>query len=318
MDHLPDLAADRAALRTLVDELDGIFDADGFVVPPHLVMIVGPGHDPSSWQKVISDLDGMPCADALLGLTAPPEWWALGTIASGWASPPEAFDGEEAERGRFAIRPSAHPDACRMRGLAMISRAGNHVGRIRLANGVCHDHDVGPADDTATGVTVDGIRRALGLPTLPPAFPTIELFTTLWLSDIAYLAQEKRAAGRAATWNQIARLHPGMRMLNTGGSRVRVEELVPTARALGKVATWSVVRQQVIEKRWLADMVEPKVAEWMDEGMLARWLIGAFPPVEAMLAQVVEDLRDPVAGQLTEAVQELVGSPAAHDDAHVA
>ena len=47
----------------------------------------------------------------------------------------ETFDEPDALRGRFAVRPSSHPDSVRGRCFQLLGRDGTSAGRITIADG---------------------------------------------------------------------------------------------------------------------------------------------------------------------------------------
>lgn len=99
----------------------------------------------------VKDLDGAP-ADVLLGFVAPDDWVALGVAAGGWTHPIDSGPGPTAPRQRAAV-------------VTIVHRSGLVVSRVRMGDEVFHE-------PPACGLTLDALRRALGLPTAPPRHPT--------------------------------------------------------------------------------------------------------------------------------------------------
>lgn len=295
MDHsvrpVPELIA-------LVDELESVHD--DFDVPHRIIAILGDAN-PSSWQKSLLDIVDREPREALLGFTAPPEIWALGTLSSGWAAPVD--DGDDMQRGR-AARPSGHPDACRMRMISVTTRTGLTVGRIAIADGRRHEH-VSDEVDGELGIVAESVRRALGLPTAAPSFPVSELFASMWLAEVLDAARIRREAGDHLTWDDAAQLHWAMRVHTGIGHPRSASDLARAARDVGSITTWEVVKG-LGERGWLPDLVEPRLAQWMDEGMLARWVISAFPPLDQLTDDVAMAVWPGVAREIRAAVAELV------------
>ncbi|MGH9185021.1 MAG: hypothetical protein ACRD0U_04260 [Acidimicrobiales bacterium] len=287
----PDLDAVVALLELATAEL-------GFDLRPRLVFVEGDVDDADTWDVGFVDVDGESVSAALLGFTAPGSWWALGTLTGGWAAP-ETLDDREMARGRLASRPSAHPEAVRVRSLVLMSRDGSVAGRTRMADG--RQIDEPPSE----GLAIDGLRRAFGLATTAPAVSVAELLTTLWLAGVDAAADEAGREGRRLTWNAVARSHPALLLLRAAGDRPKAGALVELATALGRVCTWTEVRRQVTERAWLSGVVTPELGAWMDDGMLARFLLSAFPPVEAVCDRACRRLRPDVAQQLRAAVATL-------------
>ena len=287
-----------AAVREVVDLLDVGTEPLGFDFPPHVLRADGNVTDHDTWEFELHPTDGSSISKWLLGYRAPPECWALGGLTGGWTAP-DAYDENEAGRGRFVSRPSSHPDAVRVRSLVLMSRSGCIAASTRFADG---RHIDDPPDG---GLAVDAMRRSFGLPTAPPAIGVDELLTSLWLADVEAMAGASRADGRAVTWTAVANLHPALRLLRTAGERVAAGDLIESAAALGRVLSWSEVRRQVTERSWLAGMVAPELGRWMDDGMLARYLISAFPPLPVLHAAAARRLRAGVAARLDDAVARL-------------
>jgi hypothetical protein len=299
----PSAAPDGVPLDRLVDLLDDATVDEAFVLQPRLVQLRTAPGCPEEVELAVKTLDGNSVTTALMGFVAPPECIALAAVTGAWAAPATDADFDETDRGRFpSTRPSAHPDAVRARSILVVSRSGGIAGRIHCADGRILDHD---EDGGPLGFTIDGLRRAFALPTAPPAIPTTELLTTLWLVDIADAGQRARTRGRRLTWPAAAKLHLAFRILRAAGDQPHHERLVPAARALGRVLTWSEVRRQATRRGWLSGIVTADLASWMDEGMLARWLLAAFNPLPELLADARAVLRPDARPKLAAAVAEL-------------
>ena len=284
--NIPD---ERARLDAIVDVLDAAGDNDGFGFKSMLVHVVDLHDDEGAFHLAFHDLDGWKATDALLGFTAPAEWWVLGSVSGGWAAPADdAID-----------RPSAHPNAVRARTIALVARSGLVATRTTTADGQ-------RIDEVPTGPGIAVLHRSLGLATPPPEHTVGELLIGLWLESIVRTGQEARREGRRLTWSQVARLHPALWLFAQGGQRVRPDELVPCATALANVLDWTEVRRQCAERAWLSGLVEPQDAAWMDEGMLARWLVLAhLAPIGLAVRRARKVLRRDVAARLDDALREL-------------
>src|SRR5436305_1293326 len=73
------------------------------------------------------DLQGDNAGYALLGVRVPSEWWTLATVTTGWAAPMSDDYLVLALRGKLSKRPSSHPDATRVRSIAVVTREGDIV-----------------------------------------------------------------------------------------------------------------------------------------------------------------------------------------------
>ena len=99
--NIPD---ERARLDAIADVLEGAGDNGGFGFQSMLLHVVDNDAADGSFDLAFHDLDGWKATDALLGFTAPAEWWVLGSVSGGWAAP--ADDAAE--------RPSAQDDGSRV------------------------------------------------------------------------------------------------------------------------------------------------------------------------------------------------------------
>ncbi len=282
---------ERVALDQLLTVIDTSSAEERFNVRPHLVYVeFGPTTDDVSIG--IKHTDGDSVTTAMLGFTAPEEWWALGHVTGGWAAPPETWDDDEVERGRFPVRPSSHPDSVRVRISVLMSRTGMVASRFATADGRSSD------ESPPLGAAVDVLRRAFRLPTPPPTIPTSELLTSLWLSNVLARAERAGHEGRSLTWATVARTHPALELLRAGGHRARADDLTESAAALARVFTWTEVRRHVIDRGWFSHAVSADLGRWMDEGMLSRWLLSSFPPLERLAADACRILPPAVAARL--------------------
>lgn len=254
--------------------------------------------DPEAIDLGIKDLEGEHVGEAIMGFTAPESWWAFGAITGGWAAPLPPDAEHELPRGRTSQRPSAHPDAVRIRSVFLLARDGRCAARVRFADGRSIDEPPG------AGVTPDAFRRALGLPTDPPAVPVSELYLSLWLSFVIRAGDAARVEGaRRLSWPQVVRLHPAL-----GEHRPRRRDASPDAVATAITAAladldWSEVRRWAMRGS-LGPLVERDLARWMDEGMLARWLLGGMAPLPWLL--------DDAASRVTPEAKRLLGETVDH------
>ena len=227
---------------------------------------------------------------------AAPGWAALGHFTGAWVAPPQTWDEPAAERGRFGVRPSSHPDSVRARCVMVIGRDGTP--------------SAGSAWPTAGSSTTrrrkgwprTALRRVFGLPTPPATFPRAELLTSLWLSDVIDEAdggRRGRSLPKAAALPSCTRRSASSKPAVTGFGSDRCRGRA----AFGRVLTWNEVRRRARQGRFRR-RIEPELAAWMDEGMLARWLVGGFPPIEELAAQACRALRPPVAAALARGATE--------------
>jgi hypothetical protein len=107
---------DVLALEPWLDILEAVLPADQNGL---LVRLAWPDIDDGDddIELGLLPLDGIHPAELLAGFDAPDEWWALGLITRGWASP------------MGAVRPSQHPARRRVTTTVLVDRSGRTVGR---------------------------------------------------------------------------------------------------------------------------------------------------------------------------------------------
>jgi hypothetical protein len=137
---------DGAFLNALADSLGRAIADNGGGVLVHVVA------RPAGPDVGILPLDGLAPIDVLLGAVAPEDWAVLGVATGGWA------------------RSLDQPARCRVRAevVVLVVRDGRVVGRVRQGGQVI-------TEPPASGVSLDCLQRALGLPTAPPpAEPVVD------------------------------------------------------------------------------------------------------------------------------------------------
>jgi hypothetical protein len=76
-------------------------------------------------------------------------------------------------------------------------------------------------------------------------------------------------------------------------------------RALGRVCGWDQIREQIAAGRYPDIGLEAALAGWMDEGMTARWLLGAASPLADTLARAERIVRRPAAIAIRRVLREV-------------
>jgi len=285
-------------LWRLAEDLD-VALADALPGEAVLLHLVAAGLDAPEGAPV--DLGWTPLADthpveALLGLRAPDHWQGVGVICSGGVVPSTPAE----RRGHRR----AGPDAA-VRIVTLLDRAGRSASVLRAGG---RPRRLGEAP---VGVIGDGLRRALGLPTAPPPPSSAPLWVAWWLDRIVERSLGRRAP---ATWAEVAGLHPACPFSLPG----RGPRPVTLARAAAELADrwpWHRLRTDaaVADLRARPAPGErvgpaipgrpgPVVAEWMDDGMFARWLLGAVPS----LHDLFDTVRSTVPVALHDQVDEVV------------
>jgi hypothetical protein len=225
--------------------------------------------------------------DGLLGWVATPDCQAVGLVAT----------------GRLRALPGAptgaiDPGRDRLRLACLVTRHGEVVAKMALPDGAGNAlsrNDAPPSE----GRMLDSLRRCFGLPTPPPPVGPGRLQAVAWLVAIL---ERGTAAPRRLSWSDVSRLHPVALALGTdlGGSDARL--LTGLLHLAASAWSWEDLRQQAERDAGLADVIDPKLAGWMDEGMFARWILSELPSPDELLARVRPYLAPSAARRLAHAV----------------
>ncbi len=270
IDPDPDLDADTARLDGAAQALlDAALAEPG---PPELVGLVDAasqgvaalGGRPD--LLVLSTLDGHDPVTGLLGVTAPPEWWAAGVVTGARARTLDAPVGV-ARGGTF---------------VHLVARSGVSVSLLAGDDGtVTVDRSVGrPPEEAPVGRLADACRRVLGLPTAPPPGDMTAYVVDTWLSLVARQALDDPGLA----WPDVVALHPGVRLTTSPPDEAAPPACTPAemaqhTRALGAVLDWDRYRVScVAEGGSPFGELDADAADWMDAGMFARWVLGEMPP----------------------------------------
>jgi hypothetical protein len=135
---------------------------------------------------------------------------------------------------------------------------------------------------------MDCFRRCFGLPTPAALVGPGHFQALLWLITIEEVLH---ASNRRLTWNQMLDLHPSANPQD-------YRQLANTEW------TWEALRRSAIRNNWARLMVRQDVAEWMDEGMFARWILDSLPSAEDVLTELRPRLSPSAARRLAHAVWE--------------
>jgi hypothetical protein len=245
-------------LGQLADTLSSSPDDDG----RGLLVHVAPGDDGLTVGML--DLEGQAPAEFLLGMVAPDEWLALGLAAHGWAYPLATAPERDLRRRQ------------RTSSVVIVDRSGEVVSRRRVGQEV---HREPPA----YGLTLDGLQRALGLPTAPPLAPTADFFARLWLVSVIGVAEERAGP---LSWAEARALHPAVEMFAGRLAIDGADDPVAASQALAQIFDWERLRWSAVEGRLrLADLT-PTEAAWCDAGAYSRWVMDCLPGFGLLLREV--------------------------------
>lgn len=187
--------------------------------------------------------DGCHPAEALAGMTVPPEWTAVGVVASGRAHP---LDGRRATAVRV---------------IAVVDRDGRAAHRLIGAPSAWGQGQLPPE-----GLLMDLLRRSLGLATPAPVEPPSEWWDQVWLDRLVAAAAVDPS--RVASIAAARTLHPWPGRATPSWVAIHRAASHPDGGALAAA---------------LEPHIDAPLARWHDTGSLARWLLGSAPPIAALL-----------------------------------
>jgi hypothetical protein len=299
----------RGALETLGDEVQ----RQGF--PTWLQIFEDPGAP--SGLRLEADADPV----GLFGWTAPDDCIAVGVVATGRArvtgdpaarrwSDPDAPAGPEARADRevrdqvsLAGRVGDAGGVLALRMACVVSRSEGIGWWMELPDGTAH------TDPPGAGRMLDVLFRCLQLPTSPPDVPASEIHSAAWLASVIEggLGSERRL-----TWSDVERLHPLARLLSgdlelhieptSDGDPLAEEELDDLLRIAAAAWSWEEIRAQATAGE-LEAFIGPDIAQWMDDGMVCRWLLSMIPPIDQLLEAARPLLVPSAARRLAHAVR---------------
>jgi hypothetical protein len=243
-------------------------------------------------------LGGAHPLELLLRFVAPVHWTAIGVAGAGSA---HTLDASGRPRG---------PELAQVFVTVLVHRSGAAATLMRQGDG-----SLDAISEPPEGTVADACRRALGLPTAAPPASTTCLWSLCWLDrlvDAAGAGPGPRSPLRAGPgprstvrdWQSGARLHPagGPGPRSTLRDWQSVASLHPAAgpaplpsdppalaracKVLAAAWPWSRLRAhpEAVDPPGLE--ASPDLAQWMDDGMWARWLLSAFPSRDDLLDSV--------------------------------
>lgn len=157
----------------------------------------------------------------------------------------------------------------------------------------------------AYGLTVDGLQRAMGLPTAPPDVCVTQLLTTAWLERVLEVGRNRR---RPLSWSAIIALHPAQEVL---GAAAGDGDLVQLNRQMDTAVTWGRLRWWAIEGRWEVPGLTPTDAAWLDDGAFSRWALAGRSPLPRLVAALAGVIGPAHARRCARVVRRLGGEHAA-------
>lgn len=243
---------------------------------------------------------------ALIGYVAPPSCLALAIVGKGRAhryEPPEPATPrpsreQDREQDREQPDPGENPIDVPPEGMAvtatcLMDRTGRMAGHTRFADG---NEIPSPPE---TGRLVDALRRAFALPTVRPQQSAGELVSRFWLANVLAVAEDSPTP---LNWKRVRELHPSAAVLKDIGVSLTGPTLDRAREISGSAWTWSRLRYQAIEGDWLPEIIDSKLAAWMDDGMFSRWVLEGTLPTQELLRLAEQHVSPTVRRRLARAV----------------
>lgn len=245
--------------------------------------------DPALWVRIDDEPGGgltvglRTGMDGLLGWRAPATCRAIGAIAGGWAT---RLDDDGPDNGQPAGR-------CRV--ACVMDRGGRIAARTEIGGRV-----IGEAP--TAGRMVDCMFRCFGLATAPPEAPAVQMLTRLWLTEII---DTSRLLGRRLRWADAIRLHPAARTI-AAGDRQPDDDFEHILTLAGRCLSWGRMRRQCARGDWVHPSIDASLADWMDDGMFARWALGGLPGTDALLREAITHMCEQDGNRLGTAVSDQI------------
>ncbi len=157
-----------------------------------------------------------------------------------------------------------------------------------------------------SGLVVDLLRRAVGVPTPDPPCKADVMFAQAWLIDIVDFTHTE---DRIPSWTEIVQMHPAVRLLGPAeGASLTQRDLRGILRGFAELVTWHSLRQMLDEHRMEVPGLNPGEGAWFDDGSFARRLLVDRPPLGRLRADVARLLPIRV-GQRLAATLDAAGLP---------
>lgn len=237
---------------------------------PVLVGVADVGAD--DFALAIKDCPRGGVFEQLLCFVAPDDWELIGI-----ASPGRALELDRPERSIEAVN-IVH----------LTARSGHHVSAIQIDDR--EPRIITGAKGGPAGRVVDACRRALGLTTPPPSVDVHHLWGAMWLDRLAVRLLDER---QEMLWGDVAMLHPAVSMLRIPPPEP--DELIALAENTSGEGAWSALRAACASGLWHVESIDPALADWMDDGMFARWILEPFGPTLGLVDELCDRLAVPVA-----------------------
>jgi hypothetical protein len=227
-------------------------------------------------------LDPVDPVASLYGFTCPGEWVAFGLLTRG--------------RARSIDAPDPQPEPVTV-GL-LVSRSGEQVTLLRRAGA---EAEVQPGL-LSEGRVPDACRRVLGLATPPPTEWAGRLWALMWVES---LLVESLAEPGSLGWLDACRAHPAVSHI-LGLDASVISELphrfIEMVEIISRQFGWERLRALAVDGHLAGFGIPTEHAAWMDDGMFSREVLGSFPPMAELLA----DLEPVTTGDILAAIEQSI------------
>ncbi len=198
------------------------------------------------------------------------------------------------------------PDGRRRRGVLAWSLDRHHNSSALFREQPGHGVEM---LDAVAGTLLDAGLRALGQATPPCPSPAV------WFPDGVFLHQLSRLLDRRGgtctrrplSWDRLSRLYP----LNGSAEPLTPGMTLHLRRDFHERNTWSSLRLGAVDLPAAAPAIlpglTPDIAEWLDDGSFARWVLSRVPDPPSTLDWLCERVDRGLAGDLRLALGEVHG-----------
>jgi hypothetical protein len=216
--------------------------------------------------------------EALLGMTAPTGWDALGARCNGRCVPMATAT---VESGEYTQVSGAEPTPVAI--TFLVDRNGEGAGLLRCGNATTQ------LNTAPEGVVGDACRRALDLATAPPPASSRELWLRLWLDRVVDAAADGDDVV-VGSWEAAVALHPSAHLSSDHVDAAPWSSELPDPTTLAEAThalttawPWSRLRRDAETVGTPGPALSTDLAAWMDDGMFARWLLADLAPLPLLL-----------------------------------
>ena len=163
--------------------------------------------------------------------------------------------------------------------------------------------------EAVAGPLLDVGLRALGRPTARCSSPVVWFPDGVFLEQVSRLLDERRGSctRRRLTWAMVSPLYP----LNVVGRPLPARIVRHLRQDFHKRNTWSSLRRGVVEQPAGAPAIlpglTPDIADWLDDGSFARWVLSRIPDPPSTLDWLRGRVDDGLANDLAAALGDADG-----------